>query len=100
MDTVEIKLLDHHGKRLGIYFALSHPINRIIRTISGAKWTNTHRCWHLEDTPTNRSKLRELLNANGWLDDNTLMNLTPEIKNSSPALVRTHTSAPVRVRPA
>lgn len=72
MEAVEIKLLDHHGPRLGIFFDRSHPLNGRIRSIPGIKWTRTHGCWHLADTPDNRRKLKQLLHAHEWAPGSVL----------------------------
>jgi len=56
--TIEIQALIHNNtNRLGLYFAADQELNNIIKTFTDAKWSQTHKCWHIAN---NRNNLKEL----------------------------------------
>jgi integrase/recombinase XerD len=56
--TIEIKpLLHQNTNRLGLYFTADQELNSIVKTFADAKWSQTHKCWHIAN---NRSNLKEL----------------------------------------
>ena len=53
------KKLKHKGQhRIAIYFESTPELNARIRKVEGAKWSATHKVWHVPDTPENRTKFK------------------------------------------
>ncbi len=53
-----IEPLEYDGKkRLAIRFNYNTAWNNLVRTLKGARWSNTHRCWHVEDNEYYRKLL-------------------------------------------
>lgn len=57
MVNIEIKPLWHKGKhQIGIYFAYNATLIPIVRGI-GCTFSQTHRCWYIENTEDNKVKI-------------------------------------------
>lgn len=51
----EVKLLKHKGeKRIAVYFEKNAKLIARIKTIEGARWSQSKRVWHIPDTKKNR----------------------------------------------
>jgi len=63
MITVVLKPLFHKNEeRLAIIFPYNPEISKSIKRISGIKWTQTHKCWHL---PLNKESVDNIVKATG-----------------------------------
>jgi integrase/recombinase XerD len=58
METVILKAMQHRNTEcIGIYFTGRAILNAAVKNISGAKWSNTNRCWYLPLNKINYSKI-------------------------------------------
>lgn len=49
---VKLKNLRHRDKDcIGIYYGYNADINTLTKTIPGVSFSNTHKCWYVENTP-------------------------------------------------
>lgn len=44
-------------KRLALHFPYNKDDNDYVRTLKGSRWSNTHKCWHVEDNAYYRKLL-------------------------------------------
>ena len=57
MGIITYHLIEYKAKkRILIRFALNKEWNERIKKVKDAKWSNTHKGWHLPDTKENRKK--------------------------------------------
>lgn len=64
METITIKPLYHNNtNRLGLYFPYNEELIRLVKTLPDARWSRTHACWHIADTPVNLKALFKLLDG-------------------------------------
>ena len=64
METIIIKPLYHkNANRLGLYFPYNEELIRLVKTLPDARWSRTHACWHIADTPDNLKALFKLLDG-------------------------------------
>ena len=57
--TWEAKLIKHNNiNRIAVYFAKDSEFVIAIKTIKGARWSNSLKVWHLPDTAENRIKFK------------------------------------------
>lgn len=48
MHTVQLKPLQHRdAMQIGIYFPRNRELETRVRTIKGARWSQSHRCWYV-----------------------------------------------------
>ncbi|MBK7762373.1 MAG: site-specific integrase [Bacteroidetes bacterium] len=53
------KVIKHRGEyRIAVFFDRDAELIQRIRTIDDAKWSATHRAWHVPDTPDNRIRFK------------------------------------------
>jgi len=70
LPTVVLKPLYHRkGENIAVFFAHCTELEHLIRTIKGAKWTQTHQCWYVPLGAGHYQQLRT--NLNGKADLNT-----------------------------
>jgi integrase/recombinase XerD len=56
--TIVVKPLVHKSTaRLGLYFPHDQELIDLVKTLADARWSQTHKCWHIAN---NRSNLEEL----------------------------------------
>ncbi len=57
MLSITYHLITHYNEpRILICFGHHREWNQRIKKVSGAKWSSTHKGWHIPDTPENRKK--------------------------------------------
>lgn len=66
MKTITIRRILHRNIHcLGIIFSNDQEINRVVKSFKTVRWTQTHRCWLVDDTPENRHELYNQLQQYG-----------------------------------
>lgn len=66
--TVTIYRVYHRGVfRLGLFFPIDNELKSIVRTL-GAKWTRTHRCWYIDDSPEALKSVTTAFKGKAWVD--------------------------------
>lgn len=61
MISIQLIPLEHKGeKRLFVKFPYDIELIGILKKVEGAKWSQTHKSWHVADTP---EKIKEVVNA-------------------------------------
>ena len=64
METIIIKPLYHKNvNRLGLYFPYNEELIRLVKTLPDARWSRTHSCWHIADTPDNLKAFFKLMDG-------------------------------------
>ncbi len=87
--TVSLKPLHHRGQEcIGIYFENNSVINNIIREQTGAKWSETNKCWWILLNKENYSKLFFALKGKAQVEQGELYNYLAEKKKSLVLLKR------------
>ncbi len=70
--TVRLEHLVHHGVRcIAILFPYDPTLNAAVKP-TGAKWSGTHRCWHLPNAPEHLKAIFTAFKGLAWVDMNTL----------------------------
>lgn len=73
LDTIEIKpLMYQNTHRWGLYFAMNEELNSIVKTFADAKWSKTHRCWHIANNSTNLKELFRVFKGKAYLNTDAL----------------------------
>ena len=55
--SIKYSLINHNGiNRIGVHFDFSNTLNNKMKTVAGAKWSRSLKCWHIADTDENRKK--------------------------------------------
>ncbi|MBI4929483.1 MAG: tyrosine-type recombinase/integrase [Bacteroidetes bacterium] len=72
MQTITLDHLRHNGiQNIRIDFLFNNELNEIAKTIP-AKWTSTHKCFYLENTPENMQKIVAAFKNKAWVDSTRL----------------------------
>jgi len=59
MESIRYQLITHRNEpRILICFAHNKAWNERIKQVPGARWSSTHRGWHIPDTADNRVKCK------------------------------------------
>lgn len=67
--VIAVKRLFHRDKnQIGIYFTYNKLLLNRVRSLDGAKWSATHKCWYVPDSPGNLHKLFTAFKGAAWLD--------------------------------
>ena len=60
MKTINVERLVHRGMdRIALRFRYDSELIGIVRTLSGARWSNQMRCWHINDVPDAFENIRQ-----------------------------------------
>ena len=74
MQTVILKAFAHRGKEcIGIYFKHSVSLNAAIQKYTGARWSQTNKCWYVALSKENYDKLLITLKGKAETDDAALL---------------------------
>ena len=58
LPVITLKKLHHRGgDQIGLYFEYNATLIAHIKKLEGIKWSATNKCWYIEDTPENLSKI-------------------------------------------
>ena len=64
-----VKGLHHRGQNcLGLYFDYDKDLVELAKKLPGCKWSNTHKCWYLENKPTNLKEIFKVFKNKAWVD--------------------------------
>lgn len=67
--TIILNRLFHNKKQqIGMVFPYNEEMIRVLKSIPGATWTRTHRCWYIENNPANLRKIFEAFKGKAWVD--------------------------------
>lgn len=70
------KLVYHHEKRrIAVYFDFNPHFIQEMRSIQGAKWSQSLKAWHLPDTHDNRLRFNISIYENGQISANSIQQL-------------------------
>lgn len=73
MKTIKLRPLYHRNLEcIGIYFEKDPELNNSVRTIDGAKWSNTHSCWYIPFERMYYDHLLTVLSSVAVLDQSAL----------------------------
>ncbi|MFP5471801.1 MAG: site-specific tyrosine recombinase/integron integrase [Bacteroidia bacterium] len=79
--TIEIKpLLHQNTNRLGLYFTADQELNSIVKTFTDAKWSQTHKCWHIANNRTNLKELFRVFKGKAYVNADALFLPKPKEK--------------------
>jgi integrase/recombinase XerD len=79
--TIEIKPLIHQNtNRLGLYFTADQELNSIVKTFADAKWSQTHKCWHIANNRTNLKELFSVFRGKAYVNADALFLPKPKEK--------------------
>ncbi len=79
MKTVVIKRALHKGlPRLFVLFDYDAELISLIKQIKGAAWSNTRKCWYVEDKEENIQELLKVFKGIAWVDYSRLKDKLPE----------------------
>jgi integrase/recombinase XerD len=79
--TIEIKpLLHQNTNRLGLYFKADQELNSIVKTFADAKWSQTHKCWHIANNRTNLKELFSVFRGKAYVNADALFLPKPKEK--------------------
>lgn len=82
MVNIAFKPLDHHGNRqIALYFNYDEQLKEIVKK-AGCTFSQTNKCWYIENTKENFNRLYESLKGKAWID-------LSELKNSSSKTTQT-----------
>ena len=75
--TINIKPFEHrHQKCIGLYFDFNQDIINKVKTIEGAKWSATRKCWYIPEEAFNLNKVFKTLKPFAYLDYSDLKDKT------------------------
>jgi integrase/recombinase XerD len=99
MQTIILKPLQHNGTEcIGIYFEKNALLQSLIQKQAGARWSRTHKCWHLLLSKSNYDKLAKELKGKVHFITDELKNYLLEKKKETPfSVIQTKPAASVRV---
>ena len=73
LHSVEIKPIQYHNThRFGLFFAINQELNSIVKTFADAKWSKTHKCWHIANKRTNLKELFRVFKDKAYLNTDAL----------------------------
>lgn len=68
MIPIHLKPLQHKGiERIGIYFEKNVAIQTLLQKQAGARWSNTHTCWHIPCTKESYEALESAITGQGTI---------------------------------
>ncbi len=78
--TVRLGHLFHRGKHLiRMDFPFDNELIGSVRGIDGRRWSQTNKCWYVENTPDNLKKIFEVFKGKAWVDMEKLRKRQPNI---------------------
>lgn len=94
MNQVTLKPLLHRNQEcIGIYFQNDSGINNIIRKISGARWSQTNKCWWIPLSKDSYNKLFFALKGKVEIEQTALHHYLTEKKKSAAAVIQKASSS-------
>jgi len=73
MATIVIEKLFHRNEpRLALRFPKDAALQQVVRTLPDARFSATHRCWYINDTPNRLKELFRLFKDKAYLDIHAL----------------------------
>ena len=67
--TVHVLRKMHRGEsRIFIYTPNTPEMRSMIKSLNGAKWSSTHRAWHIEDNNYATYRIIEVFKGKAWVD--------------------------------
>ena len=73
MITIKVEKLFHRNEpRLALRFPKDEALMKLVRTIPDARFSATHRCWYINDTPNRLKELFRLFKDKAYLDVHAL----------------------------
>ena len=93
--TVQLKTLDHRGaERMALIFPKEASLIQGAKGL-GARWSQTHGCWYLDNTYGVHKKVIAAFKGKAWVDASALFGgKKPKLKVSSEADGKTHPFEP------
>lgn len=87
MTQVILRHLHHRGQEcIGLYYSHSASINRIVKTLPAAKWSQSHKCWYIPCTEKNYELLAGTLQGKTMLQTDELKKYLLEKKKNKAVL--------------
>jgi len=84
MKKIVIERSEHRGQKvLKLVFPFDSVLAGILKTCAEARWSATHRCWHVPDKPGMLNKLLTIFNGKAWLDYTALNGKKPQVKENA-----------------
>jgi site-specific recombinase XerD len=69
LPVITVKRLFHRkANQIGIYFVYNKSLIAKLKTIAQAKWSATHKCWYIPDSPSGLGTLFVTFKGIAWLD--------------------------------
>jgi len=67
--TITLKHLFHKEKhQIGLDFKFNQELIKLVKTLPGVAWSNSSRCWYVENKPSNLKKIFEVFKGKAWID--------------------------------
>ncbi len=85
MPTIVLQPLYHRAKEnIGLHFPCNAAIGQKVKTIAGARWSRTHRCWYVPLTKEHYLLVKEKLGSMATLDTKALQQYLEQRKAVQP----------------
>lgn len=76
MQTIKIKSVIHKGsEKLGLFFAYEPNLINLIKTFPDTKWSNSIKCWHMENSEQNVKEIKQVFRGIAKLNFDELFEL-------------------------
>lgn len=90
MVKVYLKHLYHNkANQIAIEFDYDTGLIALVKTLAGAKWSQTHKTWYVQNNPANLKKIFEVFKGKAWVDGKALFNKKPT-QNSATSRQKPH----------
>lgn len=92
MKQVVLKPLHHRGQEcIGLYFENSSKLNGAIRKHTGAKWSQTNKCWYVPLSKENYNKIFFAIKGFASIEQFALHQYLADKKGKKPGVSKTLT---------
>jgi integrase/recombinase XerD len=67
--SVTLKHVSHYGnRRIGVFFDYDRDLSTLLKTVEGAAWSNSLKCWHVPDSQGMVNTLYMLFKGKAFID--------------------------------